>query len=575
MPRSRNRKKNRKPSVSKGAHVQQRHVIGHKAAKAVGSQVNVATDPVPEEVDRFDQCIAGGDLDGARGEIKGLEMKYPKSTGVQVMKVGLLRARGQSLKAFSEVRKLKGAESQYPSIALLQDALSLEIGRGRDLEAMRSVVRNFPDHPAVEDTRLRLALHDRQDDEAVKHLFERKPENRYDPGVVTRVNYRARIAHVEDFFASLGGEASVSAQFFRADDILRQAMGVGPRGEVYMQAASYLYRQANAALDAEIRKSRRSATERAGGPLTMRQACQAWLMSGLTPGWFSERAHLGSNRVREVFVTGGPKAGSTFFTSLLEGVQEIMPWSERHGIGQVLSELVGSDPGRIAAFLNGEGDVTPEMVRQKMAERLRFDRTPWQVVEGSWLLQILPLISLIHPVAPMVFVRRDPMERGLSIYLSSPAIHKRDTGDLFAIGQSLAAVDQLIEFYIHVLPNPKILVTHDRMMSNPEGLRDSIIDRLGSKPRQGISIQNAGYWLHPADSVRAFFGVGQHGGVLDAFETEAAEIMAGYLDEQEILARLPEHDPGEPITLEGRRSGSMLSRALGFMRRPGWSDTTA
>jgi tetratricopeptide (TPR) repeat protein len=118
-----------------------------------------------------------------------------------------------------------------------------------------------------------------------------------------------------------------------------------------------------------------------------------------------------------------------------------------------------------------DGFLAPLHAMAPMASHV-VDKTPSNAAHLGLIATLLPNARLIHS-------RRDPLDTGISCYLTDFAIGNAFSHDLTSIGHYQRMTDRLMSHWISVLDVPILEVEYEKLVANPEKQIRRLLDFVG------------------------------------------------------------------------------------------------
>jgi tetratricopeptide (TPR) repeat protein len=205
-----------------------------------------------------------------------------------------------------------------------------------------------------------------------------------------------------------------------------------------------------------------------------------------TPAFLAARAGGGCEAPDPIFILGMPRAGSTLIEQILASHPQVEGTMELPDIPALARRLGGGKPGSDDAFYpECLADLDPAALRalgEEYLERTRIQRK----TDRPFFIDKMPnnwahagLIRLILPKAKIVDARRHPLDCCFSNFKQHYARGQGFSYALDHMGRYYAAYVDLMAHMNAVLPDPPLLVVHERLIDDPEGEIRRLLDHLG------------------------------------------------------------------------------------------------
>jgi len=208
------------------------------------------------------------------------------------------------------------------------------------------------------------------------------------------------------------------------------------------------------------------------------------LMEVFTPQLFAERAGLGSASELPVFILGMPRSGTTLTEQIVSshpravGAGELVDFTRMTSTLQTFLQDPDAYPRCIAR-------ITEKVARdfqQVYLERLGRDAGEQAMrvtdkMPGNFLH--LGLIGLLFPRAPVIHVRRHPIDNCVSIFFQSFNDAHGYAFDLRELGMYYRDHERLMAHWRQVLPNPLLEFRYEELVADQEAISRRLIAFCG------------------------------------------------------------------------------------------------
>lgn len=375
--------------------------------------------------------------------------------------------------ALADVAALRRSDPANPSLAMLQAALFVRLGRQDD--AAELYARTLADHPDSITGWLSYG-----------HVL--KATGRVPEAIAA---YRRSIGLRAEFGEAWWSLANLKTVAFRADEIaamdraLATANDADDRLHLHFalgKAHEDLAQHAQAfAHYAEGNQLRRAQTDYAAATITghvsaMRDALMAQAFQ------FNPIAQTDSG---PIFVVGLPRSGSTLVEQILASHPAIEGTSELPGMMMIAERLQQRADDRGVGLTTvltelgaGERDDLAQEYRDHAAAH-RHEGKPFFIdkMPNNW--QNVVLIRLLLPDARIIDVRRQPMAVGWSAYKQHFARGQEFTNDLAELGQYYRDYTKLMAAFDASHPGQVQRVIYEQLVADTAGSVRALLDGLG------------------------------------------------------------------------------------------------
>jgi tetratricopeptide (TPR) repeat protein len=208
------------------------------------------------------------------------------------------------------------------------------------------------------------------------------------------------------------------------------------------------------------------------------------LAAVFTPELFAERAGLGSESERPVFILGMPRSGTTLTEQIVSshpqavGAGELTDFTRMTGALQTFLQ----DPDPYPRCITRITEKVARDFQQVYLERLGRDAGEETVrvtdkLPGNYLH--LGLIALLFPRAPVIHVRRHPIDNCLSIFFQSFHDTHGYAFDLRELGLHYQDYERLMAHWRRVIPNPLLEFRYEDLVEDQEAISRRLIAFCG------------------------------------------------------------------------------------------------
>lgn len=215
-------------------------------------------------------------------------------------------------------------------------------------------------------------------------------------------------------------------------------------------------------------------------------------------GWHSaEITSLAKPRIsssKPIFVTGLPRSGTTLVEQILASHSAVQGGEELGCLSIVAQEAGGTDVGTLRQLVtDGRLDEMANLYAHLIDERFpKHGRVIDKTLLGS---RFMGLIATVLPDAPIIWLRRDPLDNAWSVFRTYFLQDLGWTFDLAAIGRQMALEDQLFAYWSKARPDRILAVDYADLARDPTAIIPKIVAHCGLmwEPQQ----------LHPHQHRRA------------------------------------------------------------------------
>lgn len=432
--------------------------------------------PSPEEAQSIEGMIRANELEDALHEVRGYQRKYEFCLHLVVLEAILLASLERHEEAWDLTRtRLKGFDHICTALPKLRLVLARKTGRPFSDDVTLSLRNHFPSDTSANGLHAKTAMRMNRPEDALECLkdypdLERDPEALLLASSLPMALEAAEELHLENHIRTLSRETSTPAQ---------KSLAAFMNGNLLAAAGDY-----GAALGSFMIGNKALEKAAQGARTNHLAQYNLWQKSGITPEFYARHEGAGLGESFECFIVGGTRSGQSLLASLLAQNEMIAHDEGERRFILSMQDRFGSDLSAVETYLR---TITPDQIRADatsvIARRVDLPR-PHVITEGEDLLFWLPLISLYFPKARLIFMHREIVSHAAAWAMEAKAHETKDAYDWATIGQSIRAIDELIRFYLHVLPNPKMFIEFDDLASNPNAVIKRVETFLGVTPRQ-------------------------------------------------------------------------------------------
>jgi tetratricopeptide (TPR) repeat protein len=179
-----------------------------------------------------------------------------------------------------------------------------------------------------------------------------------------------------------------------------------------------------------------------------------------------------------IFIVGMPRSGTTLVEQILSGHPEVQGAGELKLLHEATLAVVTPYPDGLAG-LGGEGlsaiaaRYRKGLAKHGPAARFVTDKMPVNYEK-------LGLIAEAFPTAPIIHLRRDPLDSCLSCFATLFSRGQKFSYDLEELGRYYRLYEALMAHWRAVLPAGRLLdVAYEELVTDPEGQVRRLLDHCG------------------------------------------------------------------------------------------------
>ncbi len=326
--------------------------------------------------------------------------------------------------------------------------------------------------------------------------------------------YRKALEHDSDHAPSLEGLARVAPEAVDPAHRRRLEQGTGDRRRPAAERAALTFamaglREREGALDQAFELYQRGNALVAADRPFDGQAFVAFtdaLIKVCDRDWLNSMAVPEGGGARPVLIVGMPRSGTTLVERILAAHAGIHPGGEREDFLRLFQAVPGwlecdeplpevlrrLDPGRLAALRRHYGE---RLARACPLELRLTDKLP-----GNYLR--LGLVAALAPGARVVHLSRDPMDVGLSCFVTRFRSGQNWSFDLGHIGLVYREYARLMDHWRAVRPLPMLELAYEDLVADPEPQVRRLLDFLDLPwesacldfHRQATTVRTASLW---------------------------------------------------------------------------------
>ena len=177
------------------------------------------------------------------------------------------------------------------------------------------------------------------------------------------------------------------------------------------------------------------------------------------------------NAPKPIFIVGMPRSGTTLLDSALGGHADISSGGELPAMPSLLTRFLDW-----ADQAQWRGGVIPASIAQQMRDSYLRQYADYKIAPAPFVTDKNPLnflsvglIRHLFPDAPIIHIRRNPMETGFSIFRKNFTKSWRFTTGLEDIGHYYGQYARMMEHWSSVLGDGMASVQYERLVADFEG----------------------------------------------------------------------------------------------------------
>lgn len=184
---------------------------------------------------------------------------------------------------------------------------------------------------------------------------------------------------------------------------------------------------------------------------------------------------------RPIFVTGLPRSGTSLVQQVLTSHSAVSDGGEINRLTPLAREIGGTSHAALARHVAAHGTGTAaRLFRHWLDERFP---APGRVVDKSMeTSRFLGLAAALLPEAPLVWLRRDPLDCAWSCYRTHFLAGVFWSYDLEDIAFHFRLEDQLLAQWQDILGDRLLVLEYDSLIDNPGAAIGRILDHCGLAP---------------------------------------------------------------------------------------------
>ncbi|WP_419816845.1 sulfotransferase [Glacieibacterium sp.] len=214
---------------------------------------------------------------------------------------------------------------------------------------------------------------------------------------------------------------------------------------------------------------------RAGNAANARAA-----MTGFSPTFLeTARQHRATPTNRPIFVTGLPRSGTTLVEHILASHSQVLDGGELNIIQHVAVTAGGVSGDAIQQYLSGGGtlDALADLYLHLLSERFpQPGRIVDKTIDAS---RYMGLIAAALPDAPLIWMRRDPLDSAWSCFRTFFIHGVAWSYSLTDIAHHFRIEDELMKFWKCILGDRLLVIPYSEMVDDPTTWTARLLSHCG------------------------------------------------------------------------------------------------
>ncbi|TPG19925.1 sulfotransferase family protein [Sphingomonas koreensis] len=182
---------------------------------------------------------------------------------------------------------------------------------------------------------------------------------------------------------------------------------------------------------------------------------------------------------RPIFVLGNPRSGSTLVETILTSHSAVIDGAELNRFKLVALSLGGPGAARLTEYRRRAGTLKPLAADYLHLASERFGASGRFVDKTLNHSRMLGLIAAILPAAPLVWVRRDPLDCAWSCFRTYFAQGADWSHSQTNIAAHFRLEDQLLDFWTAVLGERLLIVPYEELVNDPTSWTKRLLSHCG------------------------------------------------------------------------------------------------
>jgi hypothetical protein len=189
---------------------------------------------------------------------------------------------------------------------------------------------------------------------------------------------------------------------------------------------------------------------------------------------------------RPIFVTGLPRSGTTLVEQIIASHSEVANGAELN-IAQHLAVTVGGNSGEnLQSYIDSGAtvDEIAELYLHLISERFGSEG---RIVDKSVdMSRFIGLIAAALPDAPLIWMRRDPLDSAWSCFKTFFIHGVGWSYDLKDIAHHFMLEDQLLSYWQQKLGNRLLVVPYHELVDSPKVWTQKLLEHCGLEEEPGV-----------------------------------------------------------------------------------------
>ncbi|PQA89022.1 tetratricopeptide repeat-containing sulfotransferase family protein [Hyphococcus luteus] len=181
-------------------------------------------------------------------------------------------------------------------------------------------------------------------------------------------------------------------------------------------------------------------------------------------------------RPRPIFIVGMPRSGTTLIESLLSAHRDVFAGGERPDMQHLLNNYLSRAEGKDVA---ATGPVNPKWIESYYAELPDPEGAGWLTDKNPLNFEAVGLIDRLFPGAPIIHIRRNPLETGLSIFRHEFSKFWPFANRLEDIGHFYGYYARLMDHWDKAYPGRVVTVQYEDFAGDFENAAPALAERIG------------------------------------------------------------------------------------------------
>ena len=197
-------------------------------------------------------------------------------------------------------------------------------------------------------------------------------------------------------------------------------------------------------------------------------------------------ASISVDHRRMIFVTGLPRSGTTLVEQIFASNDAVCDGAELGLFRLIEQDIGGSDAASFQRWLDRGGNPNALVQTYLHLVEERFGSTGLIVDKSLEASHYMGLLLALFPRAPIVWMRRDPVDCGWSVFRAFFARGVDWAWDLQSIGRQLALEDQLFESWTRRYPDRFTIMQYEELVTDPERQIERLAEAAGLERSQAM-----------------------------------------------------------------------------------------